>query len=304
MEEHGTNFLEPPPELVDRTEEYEVDKILGYRTHGWWKKKQYLIKWKGYSEAHNSWEPEENVNAPDLVKGYHAQHKAKARKIVYKRPRRRHPRAMPPRLTSTHHSHLSNIENFDYFVGNRTADGIQQALESHEIQTYTPTDYTEPVASCHDDQQWRDEPPANAFDASPQHFGGHLYATDDSSHSNAPPAGELTLAPLPPTEDLLRALSTSGERAPSRHAGDTGGTIDAHDNMNLPLGDGDPGYDGRHHPQGGIVPEAGVDRSQQEVEGFTPQNSPVTSSPNSSLYLFKFDPWDASLPSPADPTMD
>jgi hypothetical protein len=47
-----------------------------------------------------------------------------------------------------------------------------------------------------------------------------------------------------------------------------------------------------------------VDRAQQEMEGLAPQDSPVTSSPNSSIYLFDFDPWDASLPSPADPTMD
>jgi hypothetical protein len=47
-----------------------------------------------------------------------------------------------------------------------------------------------------------------------------------------------------------------------------------------------------------------VDRAQQEVEGLPSENSPVTASPNSSIYLFDFDPWDASLPSPADPTLD
>jgi hypothetical protein len=84
-EEHGANFLEPPPELVGGNEEYEVEKVLGHRTHGWWKKRQYLIKWKGYSEAHNSWEPEENLNAPDLVKEYHNQNRARIRRIVYKK---------------------------------------------------------------------------------------------------------------------------------------------------------------------------------------------------------------------------
>lgn len=29
-EQHGTNFLEPPPEVVEGTEEYEVEVILGY----------------------------------------------------------------------------------------------------------------------------------------------------------------------------------------------------------------------------------------------------------------------------------
>ena len=37
------------------------------------RKLQYLIKWKGYSDAHNSWEPKENVNAPELLASYHEQ---------------------------------------------------------------------------------------------------------------------------------------------------------------------------------------------------------------------------------------
>jgi hypothetical protein len=83
-EEHGTNFLEPPLELIKGAEEYKVEKVLGHHTYGRWKKKQYLIKWKGYSKAHNSWEPEEKVNAPDLVKEYHLQHRTKTRRITYK----------------------------------------------------------------------------------------------------------------------------------------------------------------------------------------------------------------------------
>jgi hypothetical protein len=210
-EEHGTNFLEPPPELVGGNEEYEVEKVLGHRTHGRWKKKQYLIKWKGYSKAHNSWEPEENLNAPDLMKEYHNQNRASAREIAYKEDDHRHSRTMTRRPTSTRHSRLSNIENFDYFVGNHAADGIQQALESRQIQTYTPTEYVEPVASRHDHEQWRDEPPSDACDASPQHFGDHLLTTEDTSGGEPPSFGERALAPLPPAEDLLRALLTSGE---------------------------------------------------------------------------------------------
>jgi hypothetical protein len=44
-EKHGPNFLEPPPDLIDGEEEWEVEEILGdwqYR-----RKQQYLVQWKG-----------------------------------------------------------------------------------------------------------------------------------------------------------------------------------------------------------------------------------------------------------------
>jgi hypothetical protein len=43
IEEHSTNFKEPPPELVDKQEEYEVEQVLTSRLYGCWKKLQYLI---------------------------------------------------------------------------------------------------------------------------------------------------------------------------------------------------------------------------------------------------------------------
>ena len=62
----------------------EVEQILDTRLFGWWKKRQYLIKWKGYAEAHNSWEPEENVNTLELVKEFHQQTGASIRLRVLK----------------------------------------------------------------------------------------------------------------------------------------------------------------------------------------------------------------------------
>jgi len=38
---HRPNFLEPPPDLIDGKEEWEIEKILRHQTY--WKKKQYLI---------------------------------------------------------------------------------------------------------------------------------------------------------------------------------------------------------------------------------------------------------------------
>jgi hypothetical protein len=44
MEEHGPNFEEPPPDLINREHEYEVEQVLDTRLHGQWKKRQYLIR--------------------------------------------------------------------------------------------------------------------------------------------------------------------------------------------------------------------------------------------------------------------
>jgi hypothetical protein len=61
MEEHGLNFPEPPPDLIEGEKEYEVEHIINMRHFGRNKKLQYKVRWKGYSEAHDSWEPVSNI---------------------------------------------------------------------------------------------------------------------------------------------------------------------------------------------------------------------------------------------------
>ena len=67
---HGPNYTRPPPDLIDGEEEFEVERIEQHRRHGRQRKLQYLIKWKGYPSSDNTWEPEGNVQAPDIVKSY------------------------------------------------------------------------------------------------------------------------------------------------------------------------------------------------------------------------------------------
>ena len=67
---HSPNFTQPPPDLINGEDEYEVNRILAHRQFGWSKKLQYLIKWKGYPESDNTWEPTDQVHAPQIIKHY------------------------------------------------------------------------------------------------------------------------------------------------------------------------------------------------------------------------------------------
>ena len=55
-ETYGENFPEPPAELVEGEEVYEVETILNHRRRG--RGYQYFVKWKGYPISDASWEPE------------------------------------------------------------------------------------------------------------------------------------------------------------------------------------------------------------------------------------------------------
>ena len=53
---YGENYPEPPPELVEGEEVYEVESILNHRKRG--RGYQYYVKWKGYPISDASWDPE------------------------------------------------------------------------------------------------------------------------------------------------------------------------------------------------------------------------------------------------------
>jgi Chromo (CHRromatin Organisation MOdifier) domain len=81
-EEHGRNYVQLVPELIEGKEEYEVEQVMNSRQWGRGKKLQYLLQWKGYSRAHDSWQDTTDVHALDLVAQYY-QRKPSGVKAMY-----------------------------------------------------------------------------------------------------------------------------------------------------------------------------------------------------------------------------
>ena len=61
-----------PPEAVEveGTPEYEVEEVLDSRLK--WGKLEYLVKWSGYMDDYNTWEPELNLdNSKEAINDFH-----------------------------------------------------------------------------------------------------------------------------------------------------------------------------------------------------------------------------------------
>jgi len=62
-------------------EEFTVERILDKRIRN--SKVEYLIKWEGYPDTENTWEPQENLDCPDIISAY--EEKAQKKKEEKKR---------------------------------------------------------------------------------------------------------------------------------------------------------------------------------------------------------------------------
>ena len=69
---NGKSYQEPAPDLIDGQPEWEVESILRVRRRR--NQLQYLIHWKGFLEAHDSWEPAKDVHADELVQEFYKRH--------------------------------------------------------------------------------------------------------------------------------------------------------------------------------------------------------------------------------------
>ena len=53
-------------------EQYKVEQVLDEHIYGHWKRKQYLVKWKGYPNSDNEWlDAKDMENAQELIAEFH-----------------------------------------------------------------------------------------------------------------------------------------------------------------------------------------------------------------------------------------
>jgi Chromo (CHRromatin Organisation MOdifier) domain len=142
MEEHGDNFAQPPLELINGQEEYEVEQIMNSRWLGHARKLQYLLRWKGYSCTHDSWQDATEVHAPELVWEYHARKQSAVQAAaMIKRAGKPASNAFPP--SSISHINMSN--------------GLTSSASTFSF-IYPATDHEEtPTARTMNDYQYDDQ---------------------------------------------------------------------------------------------------------------------------------------------------
>ncbi|KAL0085491.1 hypothetical protein J3Q64DRAFT_1743822 [Phycomyces blakesleeanus] len=122
LDDFGSSSSEP--------EEYEVESIVDHRYRGKGKNRtlQYKIRWKGYKEEDDTWENEDNVDAPKLVKAY---------KDKTKEPVKEESSQATTKTTSSTRSKRSNLG---------TSPSGKRRLSESDTETHTPLKKTNLVA--------------------------------------------------------------------------------------------------------------------------------------------------------------
>ena len=144
---HRPNYSRLPPDLIGGEEFYEVEQIRDHRHHGCSRMLQYLIKWKGSPESDNTWEPADQVLAPDLLREYHKHRPLsgiKANQLVVQSPQHP-PWILPNRLTSSalsyallHSQPISSTSSSPARVHTRICHALSRIVADHTSPTNTP----------------------------------------------------------------------------------------------------------------------------------------------------------------------
>jgi len=76
----GQSTIPPEPVVIEETPEYEVEEITDSRLkHG---NLEFLVKWSGYTNDYNTWEPEANcTNSRDIINEFYKSNPSTPRKL-------------------------------------------------------------------------------------------------------------------------------------------------------------------------------------------------------------------------------
>jgi len=78
----GIAYIDPNDTAAeeDQEKEYFVERVLDKRIKN--NNVQYFLKWNGYVDKYNTWEPEENLDCKDLINDFEQKERKKKEKLV------------------------------------------------------------------------------------------------------------------------------------------------------------------------------------------------------------------------------
>lgn len=117
--------LRSKAEAKNSNNEYEVEAIIDCKTVKG--RKKYLIRWKGWGESDDTWEPEETLNCPELIRAFNKKSKTTVKKAKAKK--RKHVNDSDVDTDDSDYSDYGTTKREKGHVGGRTYE-VEKVLDA------------------------------------------------------------------------------------------------------------------------------------------------------------------------------